>query len=287
MTTPYGIVLAKDVMVSMRDGIRLATDIYRPARDGEPVEGRYPTILLRTPYDKTDRRYSEIADFFTPRGYAVVLQDMRDRYRSEGSGDYYHVVTPHTGEDGYDTIEWIAAQAWSNGRVGTVGSSYAGITQVRLALERPPHLTAIWPDVVPTNSFHNQSREGGAMQRHMFWALFLHAPGRPGHRGRPRAAGRGLERPARPPPAIPGPALGARPDRAAARASARADADRLLDARRLRRVLGADRERLHAHWHLHADVPGTYSTGWYDPFPPPTPSTSPRWRRRTRRRSGS
>jgi uncharacterized protein len=100
VTTPYGIVLAKDVMVSMRDGIRLATDIYRPARDGEPVEGRYPTILLRTPYDKTDRRYSEIADFFTPRGYAVVLQDMRDRYRSEGSGDYYHVVTPHTGEDG-------------------------------------------------------------------------------------------------------------------------------------------------------------------------------------------
>ena len=171
----YGIVLAKDVMVTMRDGIRLATDVYRPARDGELVEGRFPTILLRTPYDKTDRRYAEIADFFTPRGYAVVLQDMRDRYRSEGSGDYYHVVTPHTGEDGYDTVEWVASQPWSNGRVGTVGSSYAAITQVRAALERPPHLTAIWPDVVPTNSFHNQSREGGAMQQHMFWALFIHA----------------------------------------------------------------------------------------------------------------
>ena len=96
-------------MVEMRDGIRLASDIYRPARDGQLVDGHFPTIMLRTPYDKTDRRYVEIADFFTPRGYAVVLQDMRDRYRSEGTGDYYHVGTPHTGEDGYDTVEWIAA----------------------------------------------------------------------------------------------------------------------------------------------------------------------------------
>jgi uncharacterized protein len=171
----YGVALAKDVMVPMRDGIRLATDVYRPARGGELVEGRYPTILCRTPYDKTDKRYSEIADFFVPHGYAVCLQDLRDRYRSEGTGEYFHTVTPHEGEDGYDTVEWIAAQRWSSGRIGTVGSSYAGITQVRMALERPPHLTAIWPDVVPTNSFQHQSREGGAMQLHMFWALFIHA----------------------------------------------------------------------------------------------------------------
>jgi putative CocE/NonD family hydrolase len=172
----YGIVLAKDVKVRTRDGIGLATDVYRPAFDGELVEGkRFPTILCRTPYDKTDKRYTEIADFFVPHGYAVVLQDLRDRYRSEGTGDYFHTVTPHQGEDGYDTVEWIAEQRWSNGRVGTVGSSYAGITQVRMALERPPHLTAIWPDVVPTNSFQHQSREGGAMQLHMFWALFIHA----------------------------------------------------------------------------------------------------------------
>ena len=102
MSEPYGIVLAKDVMVAMRDGKRLATDVYRPARDGDYAPGGFPTILLRTPYDKTDRRYSEIADFFTPRGYAVVLQDLRDRYRSEASGDYFHTVTAHTGEDGYD-----------------------------------------------------------------------------------------------------------------------------------------------------------------------------------------
>jgi uncharacterized protein len=161
--------------VKTRDGIGLATDVYRPARDGDWAEGRFPTILCRTPYDKTDKRYVEIADFFVPRGYAVCLQDLRDRYRSEGTREYFHTVTPHEGEDGYDTVEWIAAQRWSNGRVGMVGSSYAGITQVRAALERPPHLTAIWPDVVPTNSYQHQSREGGAMQLHMFWALFIHA----------------------------------------------------------------------------------------------------------------
>jgi putative CocE/NonD family hydrolase len=175
MKQQYGIVLSKDVTVTTRDGIRLATDVYRPGREGELVDGRYPTIVCITPYDKTERRYTEIADFFVPRGYAVVLQDMRDRHRSEGTKEYFHSVTPHTGEDAYDTIEWIAAQPWSNGRTGMVGSSYAAIIQVRAALERPPHLTAIWPDVTPTNTYFNQTREGGAMQLHMFWALYIHA----------------------------------------------------------------------------------------------------------------
>ena len=98
--TGFGVALAKDVMVPMRDGIRLATDLYRPARDGELVEGSYPTILCRTPYDKTDKRYSEIADFFVPHGYSVCLQDCRDRYRSEGTREYFHAATPHEGEDG-------------------------------------------------------------------------------------------------------------------------------------------------------------------------------------------
>ena len=174
-TEPYGIVVSKDVMVEMRDGIRLATDLHRPGRDGELAPGRFPTIVCITPYDKTERRYTEIADFFVPHGYAVVLQDLRDRHRSEGTKEYFHSATPHTGEDGYDTIEWIAAQPWSNGRTGMVGSSYACITQIRTALEAPPHLTAIWPDVAPTTTYHHQTREGGAMQLHMFWALYIHA----------------------------------------------------------------------------------------------------------------
>ena len=267
MSTTYGIVLAKDVMVAMRDGTRLASDVYRPAVDGEPVDDSFPTILCRTPYDKTDRRYTEIADFFVPHGYAAVLQDVRDRYRSEGTGDYMHTVTPHQGRDGYDTVEWIAAQPWSNGRVGTVGSSYGAITQVRTALERPPHLTAIWPDVVPTNSYLNQSREGGAMQLHMFWALFLHAQ-----------------------------------DAQEIAGDAEKEAEVWDDLRHLGELLHATPFRegqlslrhtplleealleyytrgaydewwaqesndFTAHFHRHADVPGVFSTGWFDAFP--------------------
>ncbi|MBA3475171.1 MAG: CocE/NonD family hydrolase [Actinobacteria bacterium] len=264
----YGIVVAKDVMVRTRDGIGLATDVYRPARDGEPVEGeRFPTILCRTPYDKTDRRYTEIADYFVPRGYAVVLQDLRDRYRSEGTGDYFHTVTPQQGEDGYDTVEWVAEQRWSNGRVGTVGSSYAGMTQVRMALERPPHLTAIWPDVVPTNSFQHQSREGGAMQLHMFWALFIHAQDAQDIADDPEK-----------------------------QAEVWADLTRLRELfwatpwqrgqLSLRHTPALEQTLLDyytrgtydefwqrvdcdftRYFDRHADIPGTYSTGWYDGFP--------------------
>ena len=78
------------------------------------------------------------------------------------------------------------AAAGRTAATGTVGSSYAGITQIRTALESPPHLTAIWPDVAPTNTFQNQTREGGAMQLHMFWALYIHAADAPGRAGRTR-----------------------------------------------------------------------------------------------------
>ena len=267
----YGIVISKDVLMRTRDGIHLATDVYRPAREGELVPGRYPTIVCLTPYDKSERRYTEIADFFVPHGYAVVLQDLRDRHRSEGTDEYFHSATPHTGTDGYDTIEWIAAQGWSNGRTGMVGSSYAGITQIRTALESPPHLTAIWPDVAPTNTFENQTREGGAMQLHMFWALYIHAAD----------------------------AQGVKDDWEKQR-------DVFGDLQRLRELFwrspilgeenGADLALRHVptlaktlveyctrgaydefwaakendftrFWADHADIPATMTTGWYDPFP--------------------
>ncbi|HUP32223.1 MAG TPA: CocE/NonD family hydrolase [Gaiellaceae bacterium] len=263
----HGIVVAKDLMVPMRDGIRLATDLYRPAREGEPEEGPFPAILCRTPYDKTDRRYTEIADFFVPRGYVVALQDLRDRYRSEGRGEYFHTVTAHEGEDGYDTVEWLASHPWSNRKVGMVGSSYAAITQVRAALARPPHLSAIWPDVVPTNNYLNQSREGGAMQLHMFWALFIHA----------QDAQDIVDDPSK-------------------------EAEVWDDLRRMRDLLlsmpwkpgelslrhvptlesalfdyytrGAydewwaqESNDYTAHWDRHADIPATFSTGWFDAFP--------------------
>ena len=176
-THPYGVVVAKDVMVPMRDGVRLATDIYWPAVDGERVAGPLPVILGRTSYDKTwpELWVEPVADFFAPKGYAVVLQDQRGRSASEGTGQYHHTANPLEGQDGYDTVEWIAAQPWSEGRVGMVGSSHGGIVQTAASLHRPPHLTAIWVDVAPTNIFAHQSREGGAMSLQMFGALFMHA----------------------------------------------------------------------------------------------------------------
>ena len=161
----YEIVVERDVMVPMRDGIRLATDIYRPAKDGEPLPGPLPTILGRTSYDKTWRRLwvEPVANYFAPRGYVVALPDLRGCHGSEGTGQYFHTANVHEGEDGYDAIGWIAAQPWSNGRVGMVGSSHGGIVQTVASLTRPPHLTAILVDVAPTNVFAHEAREGGAM----------------------------------------------------------------------------------------------------------------------------
>src|SRR5918993_3581556 len=173
----YGINVSRDVMVPMRDGVRLASDIYRPMIDGEIVSGPLPAVLGRTSYDKTNTFMwiKPVADFFTPRGYAVVLQDLRGRYQSEGTGQYFHVANPLDGQDGYDTIEWLAAQQWSNGNVGMVGSSHGAMTQTTAALENPPHLKAIWPDVGPISNYKHHMREGGAMALHMFGAQFLHA----------------------------------------------------------------------------------------------------------------
>lgn len=173
----YGIVLAKDVMVPMRDGVRLASDLYFPARDGSPVDGRFPTILGRTSYDKSNESMwvKPVCEFFCSRGYVVVCQDLRGRYHSEGFGQYFHTANPTEGTDGYDTVEWIAGQSWSNGKIGMTGSSHGAIVQQVAALHRPPHLTAIWPDVGPTNIYAHEAREGGAMSLQMFGALFLHA----------------------------------------------------------------------------------------------------------------
>ena len=173
----YGISVTQDVMVPMRDGLRLATDVYRPTLDGEVAPGPFPTILGRTSYDKSNpvMWIDAVANFFTPRGYVVVLQDLRGRGRSEGTGQYFHTVNPNEGRDGYDTVEWIAARPWSNGKVGTVGSSHGGKVQTAMALERPPHLTAMWADVNTVNFFDGTGRVGGAMALHMFGAMHLHA----------------------------------------------------------------------------------------------------------------
>ncbi|MEW6323394.1 MAG: CocE/NonD family hydrolase [Acidobacteriota bacterium] len=121
----------------MRDGISLAGDLYQPSGDAV----RRPAILVRTPYGKEGYRDDALVRKAVERGYAVFVQDVRGRYASQGVFDPYR----QDGRDGFDTVEWIAAQPWSNGRVGGRGLSYPGAAQWLTAVEAPPHLVCIFP----------------------------------------------------------------------------------------------------------------------------------------------
>ena len=151
----YQVTLQFDVKVPMRDGVKLSTDIYRP-----DAPGTFGVIVIRTPYDNiTEGNVRDAMDFAT-RGFAVVVQDCRGREDSEGEW----VPFVHEDEDGYDTIEWAAAQPWSNGKVGMYGGSYLGQTQWRPTGLTPPHLTAIFPVVAYSDFYHNWVYTGGAFQ---------------------------------------------------------------------------------------------------------------------------
>src|SRR5947208_3540295 len=137
--TVYGIIASQNVMVPMRDGVRLATDIYRPGVNGVPAPGKFPVILERTPYNKDLSEHWAI--YFVPRGYVVISQDVRGRFASGGRWR----PDRDDGNDGYDTAKWIGEQPWSDGGIGTVGTSYPGGTQHALALANPPYLKAMVP----------------------------------------------------------------------------------------------------------------------------------------------
>ncbi len=142
------------VAMKTRDGVTLRADIYRPA-----AEGKYPTLVQRTPYNKDNT-----ADFgrkAAARGYLVVVQDVRGRYTSEG--EWY--TFKHESDDGYDTVEWAAALPSSNGKVGMFGGSYVGATQMLAAIAHPPHLAGICPVVTASNYHENWTYQGGAFEQ--------------------------------------------------------------------------------------------------------------------------
>ena len=129
----------EEAMIPMRDGVRLAADIHYPVdEDGEPITDPAPVLLVRTSYDKSKDEWDTVRDYYPRHGYVFVNQDLRSRFRSEGDGRYYHTCNPWEGEDGYDTIEWIAKQPWCNGKIGTLGSSHRGIVQTVAALHQAP-----------------------------------------------------------------------------------------------------------------------------------------------------
>ena len=128
---PHEIVISKDVMVPMPDGVRLATDIYSP----KDADGAMPAIVIRLPYSKDSYVMAiEPARFFASHGYRVLVQDMRGKWRSEGE----YAIFKAERQDGYDFLDWIVAQPWSNGAVGSYGCSYLGESQMLLAAAKHP-----------------------------------------------------------------------------------------------------------------------------------------------------
>jgi putative CocE/NonD family hydrolase len=156
----FDFVRRANVMVPMRDGVRLATDLYVPARRGEPASGHFPAVLERTPYDKAAAGNYQNGAFFARRGYVCAIQDVRGRFASEG--EWY----PFAGEapDGYDTVEWLAGQEWCDGKVGTMGGSYCGSDQSALATLNPPHLATMVVAVGASSYYHCSMRQNGALE---------------------------------------------------------------------------------------------------------------------------
>jgi putative CocE/NonD family hydrolase len=157
----------REVMVPMRDGVELATDVYLPTAHGP---GPFPVVLTRTPYGKGDCEDTS-AQYFAKHGYAAVSQDERGRHRSKGVYYWLRDSAWHERRDGYDTIEWAASQPWSNGKVGTMGSSFTCANQLLTAPTKPPHLVAMFCGEFASNPYRDLYYAGGAL--HMIMPTWL------------------------------------------------------------------------------------------------------------------
>ncbi len=162
----YGIFSEMDVRLGMRDGIKLAADIFRPWAPGE----KFPALVAWSPYTRQlqgtltplGQNEAGLTEFWVPRGYAHIIVDVRGSNDSEGAWDFYG---PDEQEDLAETIEWAAAQPWCNGRVGMVGCSYFGRSQILVAGgHRPPSLKAIFPYDAATDAYRDTSFHGGIPQ---------------------------------------------------------------------------------------------------------------------------
>ena len=140
--------IAFGIRVPMRDGVTLAADVYLPPL-ASAGDDRWPVILMRTPYLKSSESALDNGRYYASQGYAYVAMDVRGR----GDSDGVFVPYVNDGRDGYDAIEWLAAQPWSNGNIGTIGGSYPGCIQWLAALEQPPHLRAMIVAVSPSDPF--------------------------------------------------------------------------------------------------------------------------------------
>jgi len=150
----HEVTVERNVAAKMRDGVTLRADVYRPK-----AEGKYPVLLVRTPYDR--RNETSFGMKGAARGYVVIAQDVRGRFDSEG--EWY--TFKNESQDGYDTVEWAATLPYSNGKVGMFGGSYVGATQFLAALAKPPHLAGICPTVTASNYHDGWTYQGGAFEQ--------------------------------------------------------------------------------------------------------------------------
>jgi putative CocE/NonD family hydrolase len=165
------VLFAENLMNPMRDGVRLATDIYRPTVSGRPLDAKLPILFHRTPYNKSNATLVRQARAFAAHGYVVAVQDERGTYQSEGV-QYKYVGT---GRDGYDAIEWLGAQLpYASGDVGMWGTSYAAHMQASAAILNPPHLKTIVLNMGGLyNGWHHKIRNHGAFElaQQLGWAF--------------------------------------------------------------------------------------------------------------------
>jgi putative CocE/NonD family hydrolase len=168
----FDVIVQRDVMMPMRDGVRLATDVYRPSLQGRFVSQRFPVILERTPYGKsqdgTRHASASIARMLASHGYVVVHQDTRGRGESEGA----YVKYLSDADDGYDCCAWIVKQPWCNGKIGAQGLSYGAHTVSALACAGAPGIAALFLDSGGfSNAYQGGIRQGGAFElKQVTWA---------------------------------------------------------------------------------------------------------------------
>lgn len=157
------------VQVPLRDGVHVSADVYRPQEDGA-----YPTVFTHTPYNNNSDRTLEQAWSYVRRGYAYVTTDARGRHDSEGRFFPYR----DDGPDGSDVMDWIAEQAWSDGRIVTLGGSYTGKNQWLMARERNPHHTAIVSYVAGAHEFLDGARFNGVPKLDLRYTWIMGMDGR-------------------------------------------------------------------------------------------------------------
>lgn len=158
----YSIFSEYDLRLTMRDGVRLAFDIFRPWGAGE----KFPALISWSPYTRQlqqtkvtlGQNESGISEFWVPRGYVHVVVDVRGSNDSEGMWDYRGPIEQ---KDLVETIEWVASQPWCNGNVGMIGCSYFAVSQLLVAIHQPPSLKAIFPYDAYTDMYRDNLFRGG------------------------------------------------------------------------------------------------------------------------------